>query len=317
MPNEPLPEETIDLRVWVRTLWGHRWILAVSVLAGGIAGWAVSASTTSVYVASVRLVAKGGAPDELRAAIDSAEGVLRDSAVARAVIQEAGLDRPPYNFNPQTLGGEAITLGRDATGSAISIDVRLTEGNLAARTANALAAHAVSGVDKDRRLIALRSRVFSIMALRDELPGMLGDLEAEIIGLSVSEREFKSKGAGNTELAHARAAIARRRAKLDHMSAAIALAADVYQRLPRHRGWDEFDVDLRTKLDILNEKFAYGTQYMQAEIEVQPRLMIAAPATAPIRPMSPRVGRNIAVGIASGLILVVVALSLGQMLRAD
>ena len=122
-----------------------------------------------------------GAPNELRAAIDSAEGVLRDSAVARAVIQEAGLDRPPYNFNPQTLGGEAITLGRDATGSAISIDVRLTEGNLAARTANAL----------------------------------------------------------------------------------------------------------------------------------------AAPATAPIRPMSPRVGRNIAVGIASGLILVVVAPSLGQMLRVD
>ncbi len=38
VPNEPLPEETIDLRVWVRTLWGHRWILAVSVLAGGSAG---------------------------------------------------------------------------------------------------------------------------------------------------------------------------------------------------------------------------------------------------------------------------------------
>ena len=53
VPNEPLPEETIDLRVWVRTLWGHRWILAVSVLAGGIAGWAVSAAATSVYVASV------------------------------------------------------------------------------------------------------------------------------------------------------------------------------------------------------------------------------------------------------------------------
>lgn len=63
VPNEPLPEETIDLRVWVRTLWGHRWILAVSVLAGGIAGWAVSASTTSVYVASVRLVAEGGGPE--------------------------------------------------------------------------------------------------------------------------------------------------------------------------------------------------------------------------------------------------------------
>jgi LPS O-antigen subunit length determinant protein (WzzB/FepE family) len=47
VPNEPLSEEPIDLRVWVRTLWGHRWILAVSVLAGGIAGWAVSASTTS------------------------------------------------------------------------------------------------------------------------------------------------------------------------------------------------------------------------------------------------------------------------------
>ena len=71
------------------------------------------------------------------------------------------------------------------------------------------------------------------------------------------------------------------------------------------------------KLDTLNEKFAYGTLYMQAEIAVQPRLMIAAPATAPISPMSPRVGRNIAVGIASGLLLVVVALSLGQMLRAD
>jgi hypothetical protein len=61
---------------------------------------------------------------------------------------------------------------------------------------------------------------------------------------------------------------------------------------------------LRAKLDTFNEKFAYGTLYMQTEIEVQPRLMIAAPATAPIRPMSPRVGRNIAVGIPSGLILV-------------
>ena len=104
--QEPRYDDELNLREHLAVLWRGRLVIVVTTLVFGLIGFVVSRSLPRQYEATSRLmINQSKTGDEARPVLTAAvvagyQALLESPSLARRVVSELGLDKPPYNMTP-------------------------------------------------------------------------------------------------------------------------------------------------------------------------------------------------------------------------
>lgn len=142
-PPRPLdPYDEVDMRQYVALLWRHRSKVAIFALLCGVVAALPGYFEPPVYLATARLhVRSEPDPPTVAELVSRYRALFDDPEVARQVVQEVGLDKPPSNLTPTKF--QAATTVRVAESGNLLVDVRLGDPALAARAATSAARHVI------------------------------------------------------------------------------------------------------------------------------------------------------------------------------
>ena len=177
-------DDGVDVREYAATLWRRLPIIAGIAIAAGLAAF-VTTREAPLYEAVAQLVVSGPVGDVARFAV-----FVQSSDVARAVVSELGLDKPPASLTADTFIKEHLRVDSVPASNTINAAVRLANPAVAARAANRTAERAVElarqmiGADSVQARTALEKR-------RDEAVQELEQAEARL---------FNYQRTGQTEL---------------------------------------------------------------------------------------------------------------------
>jgi len=220
----PAPAD-FDMREFLLRLRRHAALIAALTVVGGLAGAVVAWQTPKDYVATAKLFVRTTPdPPPTSELINRYRGIPNDPAIAKAVLADTGLDKPPYSFTVSALQAATVVRGGEVP-DTILIDVHLPDAALAARAATSIATHTLNAAKhieehalqsvstlKDRLQHAeadaataeaavldfrrssgidkLRADLAGQAAERQRLPQMIADIDAENARLADAQRRL-------------------------------------------------------------------------------------------------------------------------------
>jgi uncharacterized protein involved in exopolysaccharide biosynthesis len=280
---------------YLRILWRRAFVIALVLVVCGVAAFAASSFMKPTYEASVLVSISpsrlSGEATASPAAIASFRTLMDNRTLARDVIEELGLSRPPSGLTPASFLNEHVTIDEIPRTGYVRLRVRLGAPDVAARAANRLAERAI---DLSRRLNQQDDA-----ATRDFINQQLEQTHARMRQLGDSLKEYqRSAGNGSSRGAATVLPDEPGRFSLNGSDAA------------RRRGLRRKDAELADReLEFeLAAKFYSDAAaiYEDARIRALPRntqLTIADPAIMPDRAVAPRPLLNAAVAMTIALIL--------------
>lgn len=143
MSDTPAPSHSplavAEMNVFISRLYRARYLIVLGALLGAAAGLAVALLTPTTFRASTTMIIRQTSAPSPAVAANSMRAVIANHRVAAAVIKELSLPLTPAGFISRQL---EIA---DVPGTyLIRISVRLADGELAARAANAVAREAIA-----------------------------------------------------------------------------------------------------------------------------------------------------------------------------
>jgi protein tyrosine kinase modulator len=143
-PEDSLEDE-IDFTRYFRVFARHWILLVVVALAGGAYGFAVSRMKPILYegVTTV-LVLPPSKLDVRSASIANFRALLENLTHSSQVINELGLDKPPFSLTPQRFHDEALQVEEVPGTNLVKVRVKLTDPARATEASRRLAQKAVS-----------------------------------------------------------------------------------------------------------------------------------------------------------------------------
>jgi uncharacterized protein involved in exopolysaccharide biosynthesis len=156
------PGDTIDLRGYLQAAWRARRWIGLAAVAAAFAAGGLGLLAPRAYEASVTLavsVSKLG-DDRLQQTMSpaSVKPVIQSRAVARSLIREFGLDKPPASLTPSTFVSTALSVEEIRNTNLLVVKVRLPDPGQAAEVATRLAARASAVVQQTIDNEATRAR---------------------------------------------------------------------------------------------------------------------------------------------------------------
>ena len=162
--QESYDDDEIDLREYFRTLWRYRMVIAVGTLVCAASVIAMALIAKRTYTAEVPLtvsqskldVGTGGPVAPPITA--SFRSFLENRNIAAKIVQELGLDKPPYNLSATNLFGNVVTVEEVRNSTILVVKAELDDPNMVARVANRVAEMAVETGRRVSQQEALQSR---------------------------------------------------------------------------------------------------------------------------------------------------------------
>ena len=260
-------DDEAQVRRSVLILLRRWWLLAAGMIAGALLG-ALASRTRPMYeaFATVLLIPSGDASQIFTG--PGLQTVLTNQANTSDVLQQLGLDRPPYGVNTATFLRESVFVEQIPNAYFFRVKVRFEDPQLAARAATALA----------ERGVELMARLWSETAATS--PAQLEkQVEAARLALAVAEQTLAEYRKRNGVAPDSRSG-----------------GASIDTTLGRL----EADAEITRRAYIET-----GARYEQARIEMAlatPRLRLVDRAAPPQRPVTQPRNRLIALGVAAGLL---------------
>jgi len=151
-PSRPAPASggagEAPLAQYVDVLWRFRWLLVMGPLLAGAVAFAIALRLTPRFEATATLMVTPSKASELPTSpqpdIRSYRAFLANQSLAAEVVREFHLDAPPSNLTPQRFLEAALNTEDGRGTNLISLQVTLSDPQLAARVANAMAERSVA-----------------------------------------------------------------------------------------------------------------------------------------------------------------------------
>lgn len=298
-PRDPY-EDAINVRDWVRLAWRRRRLIGGTACAGVLIAAAIAFVTPRSYAATIRLFAGQDISPELAPSVVAKYRILLDEPwVSRQVVDELGLEKPPYGLSAARFQSEALASTVDAAGS-ILIEVRMSDRGMAVRAANAVALRTVELARRREERSRILDDVAPILKLKLELPTLLANIQTEETGLRVLEQQMQNASLRNvslqTDVVLRRVRLAQLRAKWDQINSGLQTASELLQRLGELSPTDGIPPEITAKLESLDQGFAVAPDRRR---EFQPPLRVLAEAAV----SGPAPWRSWATYLALGLML--------------
>jgi len=186
LKHEEVVEESdeIDLIDYVNVLWKWKGLIIGGTILCMVAAAVISLTMPNVYRATSLLLVsdpKFERTDFARLpSIDTYVAMIKSQAIARKVLEELGLNKPPYQIALESLINGMVSVAPIRGTTLIRIDVEYTDPEKARDIANAVAASASElnkALNEDE---AVRSRDF-LKAQLDEISLTLSKAEQELL----------------------------------------------------------------------------------------------------------------------------------------
>ena len=137
-------DDELNLREHLAVLWRRRYVIVITTLAFGLIAFVVSRSLPRQYEATARLmINQSKTGDEARPQLTAAivagyQALLESPSLARRVVTDLALDKPPYNMTP--LGFLNGVLSSQILGNTniIVVHIRMDDPDVAAKIATAV-----------------------------------------------------------------------------------------------------------------------------------------------------------------------------------
>jgi uncharacterized protein involved in exopolysaccharide biosynthesis len=144
--------EVIQIGEYLQMLWRFRWAVLATTAAFGVAA-VVSSRGAPLYEANVKIIMARPRPEAATpvAANLYFQAMLTNASVATRIVQEFGLDKPPYNITPKDLVTNNVSI--ETRDVHYGVRLRLPSPDVA-QIANTLAEHAVE-LSRDQNKAAL------------------------------------------------------------------------------------------------------------------------------------------------------------------
>lgn len=176
------PADDMSLVEYVRVLWADRLGLGVGVIVGVLIALGITLTTPRTFeaTASIMMATSKLGEDARMAGLSVAtvrELVSTRAAVGR-VVQQLGLDRPPYALNTATLGN-LVRVDEVRNTPIVRVTARMQNPEMAASVANALAATAIDQLNKSNQKEVITTRDH-VKTQRDQAAANLDELQARL-----------------------------------------------------------------------------------------------------------------------------------------
>ena len=300
-------DDEADLREYVRVLWRYSWVIATAAVVCAALALVWGLATKRTYGAAVALVVSESKLGETRTstALTASPFILFNSlnseqlstaifrpfienqSLAAKVVEEFGLNQPPYRFFASTFFEEVVTVEEVSDSPVFLLTAELDDPSLAARVVNRVAEMAVE--------MSRRVSDDEVLRSRDDIKPQMDEARKTMEEAQTRWRTFRETNLAalerqKTQLVDVRTLDAPKLTQLAELSQVESQLADL-----------EMERDLAR---LVYQEVA--TAYQTVPLEVaggSAQLRIIEPAVPPDRPLPRPIARNTLIALVVGLML--------------